>query len=278
MSPDEFKMPKTAKVLDLPYPDGRLICIGDIHGCLNEFIKLWEKLKPGKSDVVVFLGDLVDRGPASAETLEFVYYLCNQPDDLLARCYTTIGNHDEKAVRHRAHEKRRAADPKYRNPMKVAEARVAECAEMSDAALAWMAQNPHVIRFIYDNPLNRFATWCTHAGFLPWADPLRQPTSGLIRNRYVNPDSEQPATLNHGLKQPEGSVGWETLWDARARIVYGHNVHDLTTPRVVNNTYGIDTGCCFGGSLTALIDEGGFTRFEQVKAERNYSSDLSNDE
>jgi serine/threonine protein phosphatase 1 len=66
-------------------PNRRLI-IGDVHGHYDGMMTLLEKLAPGEEDQVYFLGDLVDRGPKSAQVVDFVK---NSP----YRCL--IGNHEQ---------------------------------------------------------------------------------------------------------------------------------------------------------------------------------------
>ncbi len=72
-------------------PVGRLLCIGDVHGCVRELELLLEAVAPGPDDQLVFLGDYVDRGPDSRATVE-------QLLDLRARLPRTVllrGNHEE---------------------------------------------------------------------------------------------------------------------------------------------------------------------------------------
>jgi serine/threonine protein phosphatase 1 len=67
----------------------RLLAIGDIHGCLTAFNTLLDELRPGTEDVLVTLGDYVDRGPDSQGVMERL---------LALRAETTLvpllGNHD----------------------------------------------------------------------------------------------------------------------------------------------------------------------------------------
>lgn len=64
--------------------------IGDIHGCLNTLTSLLEKINYKGGSPLFFLGDYINKGPRSKETLDFLIDLCQQ--------YTTIfpllGNHD----------------------------------------------------------------------------------------------------------------------------------------------------------------------------------------
>jgi serine/threonine protein phosphatase 1 len=64
----------------------RRIIIGDVHGHFDTLMQLLEAIAPGQNDQVYFLGDLIDRGPKSAEVVEFIIdnnYPC------------VLGNHEE---------------------------------------------------------------------------------------------------------------------------------------------------------------------------------------
>ena len=74
-----------------------------------------------------------------------------------------------------------------------------------------------------------------------------------------------------------GSVPWSTAWQGPESVLYGHAVHDLSTPRVDEHDgyacYGIDTGCVYGGHLTAVIidpDGGELTHVVSEKAKKQY--------
>lgn len=64
----------------------RRLIIGDVHGHYDGMMTLLEQLDPGSEDQVYFLGDLMDRGPKSAEVVEFVK---NSPYHCL------MGNHEQ---------------------------------------------------------------------------------------------------------------------------------------------------------------------------------------
>ncbi|HKK00603.1 MAG TPA: metallophosphoesterase family protein [Desulfuromonadales bacterium] len=53
-------------------PKGRLLAVGDIHGCFDHLRQLMALVRPTPSDQVVFLGDYVDRGPAARDVLDFL--------------------------------------------------------------------------------------------------------------------------------------------------------------------------------------------------------------
>ena len=71
----------------------RLLVIGDVHGCLIELENLLRKLRyEVQQDTLVFVGDLLNKGPSGAETLSFV----NDLKDDGGKVIYVRGNHDEK--------------------------------------------------------------------------------------------------------------------------------------------------------------------------------------
>jgi len=54
----------------LKSPTGRLFAIGDIHGCPDELATMLGRIDPKRGDIVVFIGDYVDRGPSSRDVIE----------------------------------------------------------------------------------------------------------------------------------------------------------------------------------------------------------------
>src|SRR5262245_24804645 len=69
---------------------GRLIAIGDVHGCVHALDAVLEAIDPAKDDRIVFLGDLIDQGRESREVLERIIKLMRQCDVVLVQ-----GNHEE---------------------------------------------------------------------------------------------------------------------------------------------------------------------------------------
>lgn len=75
-----------------PTPNnGRLFAIGDIHGCVDELAAMMKAVAPGPGDAVVFVGDYIDRGPASSEVLDFMLDLQGGG----AECVFLKGNHED---------------------------------------------------------------------------------------------------------------------------------------------------------------------------------------
>ena len=70
----------------------RVLAIGDVHGMYEKLIKLTEKIRFNpEEDLLIFLGDYIDRGPASARCLQYIFDLQQQyPDSVVC----LLGNHE----------------------------------------------------------------------------------------------------------------------------------------------------------------------------------------
>lgn len=77
-----------------PTDVGTIYVVGDVHGCIAELQRLWERLDPGSGDRVVFVGDLIRKGPASEQVVEFVR---GQENAL-----SVLGNNEKMVIRDEA--------------------------------------------------------------------------------------------------------------------------------------------------------------------------------
>lgn len=243
----------------------RTIIVGDIHGCLDELKALVAKLKLTSQDRFISCGDLVDRGPDSAGVIK---YMRQNGFEAVA------GNHDTKLVRYAGHVAKKKADPDYRFPMQVSEERDVTISCLDDDDLDWLANLPTFIRLPEHN------TIIVHAGVLADDNVEKQSKEVLTMLRYVSKDTPHKmlSLITPGYIAPENSVYWTAVYRGHANIVFGHNVADLERPTAVRcftgaMAYGIDTGVCFGGRLTAMVidDVTGDQTFIQVKSNLVYS-------
>lgn len=240
----------------------RIIVIGDIHGCLEEFRELLALVdfRQGE-DRLVLTGDLMDRGPDPVGCVRLA-------QELGAEC--VLSNHEESHLRWNAHEARRIATGK-KNPMRPYNAtRAAQNAALSEQDVQWIKGLPTVME-IAPNLL------VCHAGLEP-AFSANQQTSAVIRVRYVDAAGEMVSFEEGSLDQPAGTEYWAARWPGPESVIYGHAVHSFEEPRIDRfeggHCYGIDLGCCFGGSLCAAVLEDGSTepRFVTVRAKQTYYS------
>lgn len=218
-----------------------VIAVGDVHGCIEELDELLKTIHYNKSQMrLVFLGDLVHRGPDSLGCVRRV-------QEINADCIK--GNHEDKLLRWRKHEQKRLEAGKI-NPMKSISAPEKIANEsLSEDDLKWMSHLPVKL----DLGLN---WWAVHAGAEPRYTLEKQNASQIMRVRYVDEKGVGKA-LNPDKSQPAGAEYWDMQWKGPESLIYGHCVHDLKHPRFVHNgevhCVGIDTGCCFGGHLTAAF-------------------------
>lgn len=246
----------------------RTFAVGDIHGCLDEFDELLRVISFKKDvDKLVLLGDLMDRGPDAPGVVR-------RARELDALC--VIGNHDEKHLRWRKHEQRRAATGK-KNPMRAMRHPDADAHEkLSEEDFAWLASLPAWLEAM-PGAFNLGAWLAVHAGFEPKWSLADQRPDKMLRVRYVTPEGVMKA-IDSDVDQPAGTVRWATLWRGQHHVVYGHHATSLKDPQhdvFVDehghtwHRFGLDTGCCFGGHLTAMdLDT---LAIAQVPAKRKYA-------
>jgi hypothetical protein len=220
------------------------IAVGDIHGCLEEFDELLKKLQYNKNQMrLVLLGDLMDRGPDPVGCVR-------RARELDVECI--MGNHEEKHIRWNKHEKNKALTGKA-NPMKhMSEADAKANSDLNDQDWTWIKRLPVKLEL----GLN---WWAVHAGCEPRYTLAKQNPAQIMRVRYVDERGIGKA-LGPTLDQPKGTVYWTEQWKGPESIIYGHCVHSLVDPRLDVpvegvDCIGIDTGCVFGGHLTAAIVE-----------------------
>lgn len=243
------------------------VIVGDVHGCLEELHALLDKVGYVQGrDGLEFAGDFLDRGPDPVGVVALAMKLGARG---------VQGNHEEKALRWRKHEDRVRREPGYVNPVRgapdrpIPESRKDEWRALSADQAAWLAALPLW--------LDLGNNWLlVHAGFE--GRPLKeQRKDRVIRVRYVDPITGEMVPYMEGtLDQPEDTVPWQDAWEGPQNVVYGHAVHSLVDPRIDHGDgfkmVGIDTGCVYGGHLTAMVFDhpGDVPRFVQVKAQREY--------
>jgi serine/threonine protein phosphatase 1 len=215
---------------------GRTIVIGDVHGCLRELDLLLEHLKPGEPDRVVFLGDLVNKGPDSLGVLR-------RARELRACCL--LGNHEARLLRYR-----RSGYPAVLKP-----GDRALLERMGDDDWALLEGMERWLE------LPEYQAIVVHGGFLPHLPWRDQPVEVITRIQMIDARG-QPRKRSEA---PNGRP-WADLWNGPEFVVYGHTPRRSVFRRPCS--IGIDTGCVYGGRLTAFIFP--HRVLFQVKASRVY--------
>lgn len=227
----------------------RTIIVGDVHGCIDELYELFNDLgfNPG-DDRLIFIGDLLDRGPNSIGVLRLAHGLGAE---------VVLGNHEEKYLRYRNWEKKikklKKKPPGF-HPPKMTPSKMAIYQQLTDDDFEFMRSWPYVLS-LGDFDGDPFAA--VHAGLETSFLLGQQDPTKVIRTRWVSKHGVYLPTAPGTLDRPEGGIRWTHRWKGPESIVYGHAVRDLKDPSIEGGkkvkTYGIDTGCVFGGRLSALV-------------------------
>jgi hypothetical protein len=200
----------------------RSIFIGDVHGCLDELQALLAKLGVSREERLVFVGDLVAKGPDS----EGVVALARE---LGALC--VLGNHDDAVLRYRRAQ--RTGEAPRLKPGHLA---VAQSLEEDD--WRWLEEVPLFLRFPELN------VEVVHAGVVPGKRLEAQARDDLLTMRTLRPDGTASSRIDDGPLWPERYQG-------PSHVVFGHNA--ISGLQRSPHATGLDTGCVYGRSLTALV-------------------------
>lgn len=198
----------------------RLFVVGDVHGCFRELVELCRLAELGHGDLLVSVGDLVDRGRQSAQVVEF---FAADPSHRLA----VLGNHEEKHLRGDRHE---LDDPSGRITRAITRPRDYE------AMLAYFRTLPLWL----DLP----QALVVHAGLLPGVPLAEQPPKVLT---------------GRGSQGRPGFDGVTPWWfdDPRLApskpVIFGHSVFPEVVCRAGGRVWGLDTGAAVGGKLSGLM-------------------------
>ncbi|MDX1924766.1 MAG: polynucleotide kinase-phosphatase [Rickettsiaceae bacterium] len=244
-SPEEIENISIEKSLlwnNLKAEKGPFDIIGDVHGCFDELLLLLTKLgyqvskqEDGEYIVthqdarrLIFVGDLVDRGPKTPEVLRIAM---NMVESSIAFCIN--GNHDEKLKR-----KLLGKDVKIAHGLAESLKQLElETQEFKDRAIKFL--DGLIGHYVFDD--GKLAV--SHAG---------------IKEEYIGRGSPRVRAFCM-FGETTGEIDefglparyqWARDYRGSTMIVYGHT--PIPEVEWINNTINIDTGCVFGGKLTAL--------------------------
>lgn len=206
----------------------RTFVIGDIHGCYDELITLIEQAGITDDDLIISLGDIVDRGNQSQEVY---HYFKNRKNAIVL-----MGNHERK----------------HQNGV--------------------LSYSQEIVKVQFAEEYQEFVDWLGSLGY------YHETEDAIIVHAFFEHDkplAEQKADVlagttsgsRHLEKKYEEGKYWTDYYQGNKPIIYGHHVVG-DTPKIYNNTYGIDTGACHGAMLTA-IELPGF-KIHQAKAAEDY--------
>ena len=215
--------------------------IGDVHGCLEELLDLMALLgyqverqerefvvTPPDGRKLAFVGDLVDRGPATPDVLRLVMTMVQAH-----QAFCVPGNHDMKLLR-----ALKGRDVQVTHGLAESLQQLeSETSEFRKEAARFL--DDLVSHYVFDDGKLVVA----HAGL---KESMQGRGSGKVREFALYGETTGE-TDDFGLPV---RYNWASDYRGNAQVVYGHT--PVPEPVWLNNTVNIDTGCVFGGNLTAL--------------------------
>lgn len=215
--------------------------IGDVHGCFDELKELMTTLgysvdrngdgyRVGvpENRKAIFLGDLVDRGPKIPDVLRLVMGMVE-----VGTALCVPGNHDIKLL-----QKLRGKDVKMAHGLAESVAQLeGEAPEFKSKVAEFL--DGLISHYVLDDGKLVVA----HAGM---KEEMQGRGSGAIRSFALFGETTGE-TDEFGLPV---RYNWAADYRGKASVVYGHT--PIAEPQWLNHTINIDTGCVFGGKLTAL--------------------------
>ena len=220
--------------------------VGDVHGCCDELEALLQKLgysvarieepdggiryavTPPSGRKAVFVGDIVDRGPRVADSLRLVMDMVEA-----GQAHCVVGNHEAKVEKWL-----KGSDVKIAHGLNLT---IAELEAAGETIKARVKKFIGQLKSHYMLDGGRLVV--AHAGI---KEEMQNRASSAIRAFCMYGDTTGE-TDEFGLPV---RYNWANDYRGDTRVIYGHT--PVLDAEWLNNTLCIDTGCVFGGKLTAL--------------------------
>jgi serine/threonine protein phosphatase 1 len=202
----------------------KIFAIGDIHGCMGKLRTLIQNINADpENDIIVFIGDYIDRGSAAREVVDYVIGLTAEYKNVVC----LLGNHEYMFLRYLD-----GLDEEMYLSNGGSVTLFAYAVSLSETPQERKAKIPRDHLKFFESLLPHYETdnyLFVHAGLKPGLILSRQTIHDLlwVRHEFIDTD-----------------------YDFGKMIVFGHT--PLSYPLIMPNKIGIDTGAAFGGKLTCV--------------------------
>ncbi len=238
---------------------GRKIFIGDVQGCLSELKELLDKLGFGDSDQCLFVGDLVNRGPDSLGVLRFIQQI---------GAFSVLGNHEAFLLK-RGFFKEPGEPESWgtlkalaRSPDRIQLGTMVESFPLLHEVSGLLLVHAALPPALWDADPRMVAKWRGKT-YAPGTEEESE-TSFILSARFCDSGGRRPPRD----EPPPGPPfrPWYEFYKGKPRVIFGHWARRglIQKPKVL----GLDTGCVYGGKLSAWIQEE--DRIVQVSAKKAY--------
>lgn len=250
------------------------LVIGDVHGCFLELQQLLKKARYENGNVdfdsIVFVGDLVNKGVNSTETVQWIRAQQEGGHSKPTSYHVVRGNHEDKVLQvsfeegqHRRlkkhdNNKNKHIKKKYRwlfDPESL----------LTDDDVTWLAELPYTLTLpslLVDSDGKSRDVLVVHGGLIPGLDLHKQPVESMINLREVTLNETTQEYQFHDRTQ-KGGIAWASVWNGDAdssststnaqqpHVVFGHDAS--RSLQLYDGATGLDTGAVYGRQLTGLI-------------------------
>lgn len=219
--------------------------VGDIHGCIWELDRLLREIP--SEDPLLFLGDYIDRGPNAKEVVERVLSESHRSRFLL-------GNHEDMLLSY------------FKRPHSI-------------EADSWLHPGNGGLQTLYSYGLKKGCNLedfpKTHFGFFENCSLFIEEKDFIAVHAGIHPESNLSEQKRDHMLWIRGEwIRKEYLWQGKT-VFYGHTptsymhgVANMDELMIGKKSVGLDTGCVYGGYLTAF--EMPSKRVIQIRARQSY--------
>ena len=208
----------------------RIIVYGDIHGCLDEFKQLRDDISPKKEDIEISVGDFLNKGPYSLKTLRYLNY---------HHILSVMGNNEAKIIK--LYHRYQKEGKKYLSTLRNSDKKT--LLELEQKDITYLESLPYFLKID--------ALTIVHGGVkngMKLSEKMSNREKKLLTQLRFYNKKHEPIPYDDFENR---ELFWSEEYDGKEGfIVFGH--HPFKEVKIEENAIGIDTGCVYGGTLTAI--------------------------